>query len=78
MRVVRVCDVAVVLQDLSHKARVKLQQEQMHEWAMQQTKEKRRRQQEQDHSDHLHDLKAIELDQRALQVRTRVLVYRRR
>jgi hypothetical protein len=55
-------------EDLDHKHRVKLQQEQTHEWLTQQIKEKEQQQQDQHHADYLYDLKALELDERAMQL----------
>eukprot|EP00118_Oscarella_pearsei_P000531 m.5175 g.5175 ORF g.5175 m.5175 type:complete len:380 (+) comp12381_c0_seq1:62-1201(+) len=52
-------------EDLSHTARVKLQQEQAREWYHQQIEEKQQKKQEQDFADRMYDKKALEMDQRA-------------
>lgn len=55
-------------EDLNGKARGKLQQEQAREWIKQQTNEKDQAFANQKYADHLYDLKAREMDQRACEL----------
>lgn len=55
-------------EDLNGKARQKLQQEQAREWIKQQTNEKDQALANQKYADHLYDLKAREMDQRACEL----------
>lgn len=55
-------------EDLNGKAREKLQQEQAREWIKQQTNEKDQALANQKYADHLYDLKAREMDQRACEL----------
>lgn len=55
-------------EDLNGKARQKLQQEQAREWIKQQTNEKDQAHANQKYADHLYDLKAREMDQRACEL----------
>lgn len=55
-------------EDLNGKAREKLQQEQAQEWIKQQTNEKDQALANQKYADHLYDLKAREMDQRACEL----------
>nr|XP_058969480.1 RIB43A-like with coiled-coils protein 2 [Pocillopora verrucosa] len=55
-------------EDLNGKAREKLQQEQAREWIKQQTNEKDQALANQTYADHLYDLKAREMDQRACEL----------
>eukprot|EP00731_Ephydatia_muelleri_P021546 Em0014g137a len=55
-------------EDLSCEDRVKLQQEQMRMWTLQQMEEKKRLLMEQKKADRLYDLKACEMDQRATEL----------
>ncbi|CAH3164357.1 unnamed protein product [Pocillopora meandrina] len=55
-------------EDLNGKARGKLQQEQAREWIKQQTNEKDQALANQKYADHLYDLKAREMDQRACEL----------
>ncbi|XP_003389344.1 PREDICTED: RIB43A-like with coiled-coils protein 2 [Amphimedon queenslandica] len=52
-------------EDLDHQKRKGLQHEQMRDWLSQQMEEKRRLSMEKKKADHLYDVKAIEIDERA-------------
>jgi len=55
-------------EDLNEKARRKLQQEQLREWTKQQTREKAQEEANSNQAKRLHDLKAMEMDQRAMEL----------
>ncbi|XP_078488172.1 protofilament ribbon protein [Ciona intestinalis] len=57
-------------EDLNFKARRSLQNEQLREWSLKQKKDKEDAMAQQKQADKLHDMKRIELDQRAMELET--------
>lgn len=55
-------------EDLNSKARKKLQEEQIREWSIAQKHERDEAEKQQKYTDHLYDLKRVELDQRAVEL----------
>uniref|UniRef100_H2YUK5 RIB43A-like with coiled-coils protein 2 n=1 Tax=Ciona savignyi TaxID=51511 RepID=H2YUK5_CIOSA len=64
-------------EDLNSKARKSLQNEQLREWSLKQKKDKEEAMAQQKQADKLHDMKRIELDQRAMELETSERVCRR-
>ena len=62
-------NICIILgEDLNNKARTKFQHEQLREWSNQQLRERRQADDNQKKADRLYELKARELDQRAMEL----------